>query len=317
MSLHQLSDASLLKTDAFINGRWLATERRFTVYDPANGDSLAEVAWCSTEHTRTAIAAAERAFKSWSAKTAKERSMIMRKWYDLILKNKQDLAVIMTAEQGKPLSEAEGEIAYAASFVEWFAEEGKRTYGDIIPSPAGDKRIVTIKQPIGVCAAITPWNFPAAMITRKVAPALAVGCAVVVKPAELTPLSALALAELAARAGFPPGVFNVVMGDVEAIGTELTGNKAVRKLSFTGSTNVGKLLMGQSAATVKKLSLELGGNAPFIVFDDADVDAAVEGALQSKFRNTGQTCVCTNRFLVQDGIYDAFAEKLASRVSEM
>ncbi|WP_271270461.1 NAD-dependent succinate-semialdehyde dehydrogenase [Aliamphritea hakodatensis] len=317
MSLHQLNDASLLKTDAFINGRWVKTGQHFNVFNPATGEVLAEVASCTTEHTREAISSADVAYRSWSAQTAKQRAGILRNWFNLMLQHKQDLAMIMTAEQGKPLAESEGEIAYAASFVEWFAEEGKRIYGDTIPSPAGDKRIITVKQPIGVCAAITPWNFPAAMITRKVAPALAVGCAVVVKPAELTPLSALALAELADRAGFPPGVFNVVMGDVTAIGAELTANKTVRKLSFTGSTDIGKLLMGQSAATVKKLSLELGGNAPFIVFDDADLDAAVEGAVQSKYRNTGQTCICTNRFLIQDGIYDAFAEKLACRVATM
>jgi succinate-semialdehyde dehydrogenase/glutarate-semialdehyde dehydrogenase len=270
--------------------------------------------------TRRAIAAADGAWPAWRSLSAKQRATVMRRWFDLMTANADDLALLMTSEQGKPLAEAHGEVLYAASFVEWFAEEGKRAYGDTMPSPDPKTRIVVLKQPVGVCAAITPWNFPAAMITRKVAPALAAGCTVVVKPAEQTPLTALALAELAQRAGFPPGVFNVVTGAAESaakIGGELTSNPIVRKLSFTGSTEVGRLLMAQCAPTVKKLSLELGGNAPFIVFDDADLDAAVTGAIASKYRNTGQTCVCANRLLVQDGVYEAFATKLAAKVAEL
>jgi succinate-semialdehyde dehydrogenase/glutarate-semialdehyde dehydrogenase len=316
----QLRDPRLLRDQAYIAGAWCKGATTFPVADPASGEILADVAELGPAETRRAIAAAEAAWPAWRALTAKQRAAILRQWFDLIIANADDLALLMTREQGKPLAEARGEIVYGASFIEWFAEEGKRIYGDVIPSPAADKRIVVLKQPIGVCAAITPWNFPNAMITRKVAPALAAGCTVVVKPAEQTPLSALALAELAGRAGFPAGVFNVVTGSAAAaalIGGELTANPAVRKLSFTGSTEVGRLLMAQCAPTVKKVSLELGGNAPFIVFDDADLDAAVEGAMQSKYRNAGQTCVCANRLLVQDGIYDAFAARLAEKVKEL
>jgi len=318
----QLNDSGLLRDQAFIDGEWAAADggATFPVRDPASGATFAQVPDMGAAETRRAIEAADRAWPAWRAKTAKERAATMRRWFDLIGAATDDLGRLMTAEQGKPLAEAKGEVAYAASFVEWFAEEGKRVYGDTMPSPAGDKRIVVLKQPIGVCAAITPWNFPAAMITRKVAPALAAGCTVVVKPAEQTPLTALALAELARRAGFPAGVINVVTGSAASapkIGGELTGNPIVRKLSFTGSTEIGRLLMSQCAATVKKVSLELGGNAPFIVFDDADIDAAVEGAMASKYRNTGQTCVCANRLYVQDGVYDAFAARLAERVKSL
>ncbi len=279
---------------------------------PRRGEVIAEVADLAEDDVREAIEAADRAFQPWRGKTAKERAVILRKWYELMMASQEDLAQLMTAEQGKPLAESRGEIAYGASFIEWFAEEGKRIYGDVIPTNAQGRRIIVLKEPIGVVAAVTPWNFPNAMITRKVAPALAAGCPVVVKPAQLTPLSALALAELAHRAGLPKGVFNVVTSTKSArVGKELTTNPLVKKFSFTGSTEVGKQLMAQCASTVKKVSLELGGNAPFIVFDDADLDAAVKGAIQSKFRNMGQTCVCANRFLVQDGIYDAFAAKLA------
>ena len=267
--------------------------------------------------TRRAIDAAAAALPAWRAKTAKERSAILRKWYELMLANADDLALILTTEQGKPLAEAKGEIAIGAAYVEWFAEEAKRVYGDVIPTIANDRRLVVVKEPVGVCAAITPWNFPSSMITRKVAPALAAGCTVVIKPAEATPYSALALAELAQRAGFPPGVLNVVTGDAPAIGGEMCANPTVRKLSFTGSTEVGRLLMKQVAPTVKKISLELGGNAPFIVFDDADLDAAAEGAIIAKYRNAGQTCVCANRFFVHDSVYDAFAAKLVERVKAL
>jgi succinate-semialdehyde dehydrogenase / glutarate-semialdehyde dehydrogenase len=315
----QLNDASLLRHDAFIDGEWRQADdgATFDVIDPSNGESLGSVPMMGTAETRCAIEAANAAWPAWRAKTAKERAVIMRRWYDLMMENADDLARILTVEQGKPLAEAKGEIGYAASFIEWFAEEGKRVAGDTLATPAADKRIVVTKEPIGVCAAITPWNFPAAMITRKVAPALAAGCAMIVKPAEATPLSALALAELAHRAGVPAGVFSVVVGDPRAIGAEMTSNPIVRKLSFTGSTPVGRLLMSQCAPTVKKVSLELGGNAPFIVFDDADLDAAVEGALASKYRNAGQTCVCTNRFYVQDSVYDAFADKFAAAVGRI
>ena len=314
-----LKDASLLRRQAFIDGAWVDADNRatVTVTNPATDDTIASVPRLGARETRRAIEAAARAFQPWRARTAKERAAILRRWNDLMLANQDDLATLMTAEQGKPLAEAKGEIAYAASFIEWFAEEGKRTYGDTIPTFAADRRIVVLKEPVGVAAAITPWNFPAAMITRKVGPALAAGCTVVVKPAEQTPLSALALAELGARAGLPAGVFNVLTGgpeDAAIIGDELTANPLVRKLSFTGSTAVGKLLMGKCAGTVKKISLELGGNAPFIVFDDADLEAAVEGAMASKYRNTGQTCVCANRLLVQDAVYDRFADKLAAAV---
>lgn len=314
-----LKDPSLLKQLCYLNGQWLAADSGavIDVTNPANGEKLGTIPRMGTDETRRAIEAANSALPAWRAKTAKERSQILRRWFDLIMANQADLALIMTAEQGKPLAESKGEIAYAASFIEWFAEEGKRIYGDTIPGHATDKRIVVIKEPIGVCAAITPWNFPAAMITRKAGPALAAGCTMVVKPATATPYSALALAELGQRAGIPAGVFSVITGSAVAIGDEMTSNPIVRKLTFTGSTEIGKQLMARCAATVKKVSLELGGNAPFIVFDDADLDAAVEGAIASKYRNTGQTCVCTNRLIVQDGVYDAFVEKLTAAVSRM
>ena len=314
-----LSDAPLLRELCLIDDHWVSAADGATtpVNNPATGATIAHVPKMGAEETRQAIEAADRALPAWRARTAKERSVLLRKWHDLMLANADDLALIMTSEQGKPLTEARGEIGYAASFVEWFAEEAKRVYGDTIPSPASDKRIFVIKQAIGVCAMITPWNFPAAMITRKAAPALAAGCTVVIKPASQTPLSALALAELAQRAGIPPGVVNIVTGSAAAIGGELTSNPIVRKLSFTGSTEIGRQLMAQCATTIKKVSLELGGNAPFLVFDDADLDAAVAGAIASKYRNTGQTCVCSNRLLVQDGIYDAFASRLTAKVAEM
>ncbi|MGE5467884.1 MAG: NAD-dependent succinate-semialdehyde dehydrogenase [Ignavibacteria bacterium] len=317
-----LRDAKLLRERAFVAGDWTPAESgaTFSVRNPASGEIIAEVPDMGAAETRRAIEAANAAWPAWRAQTAKQRAAVMRRWFDLMVANADDLALLMTTEQGKPLAEARGEVLYGASFVEWFAEEGKRANGDTMPSPDPKTRIVVLKQPIGVCAAITPWNFPAAMITRKVAPALAAGCTVVVKPAEQTPLTALALAELAQRAGFPAGVFNVVTGAAESaakIGGELTASPIVRKLSFTGSTEVGRLLMAQCAPTVKKVSLELGGNAPFIVFDDADVDAAVAGAVASKYRNTGQTCVCANRLLVQDGIYEEFAKKLSARVADL
>ncbi|MFM0233167.1 NADP-dependent succinate-semialdehyde dehydrogenase [Paraburkholderia sediminicola] len=314
-----LKDPSLLKTKAYIAGEWQSADdaATFEVKNPATGETIATVPRMGTPETRRAIDTANAAWPAWRATTAKQRATILRKWHDLMLENADDLAKILTTEQGKPLAEAKGEILYAASFLEWFAEEGKRVNGDTIPTPANDKRIVVTKEPIGVCAAITPWNFPAAMITRKVGPALAAGCPIIVKPAEATPLSALALAVLAERAGVPRGVFNVVTGEPKAIGAELTGNPIVRKLSFTGSTPVGRLLMAQCAPTVKKVSLELGGNAPFIVFEDADLDAAVAGAIVSKYRNSGQTCVCTNRFYVHDKVYDAFAEKLRVAVEQL
>jgi succinate-semialdehyde dehydrogenase/glutarate-semialdehyde dehydrogenase len=302
-----------------LDGKWIAADSGggFSVCDPATGVALGEVPNCGAAETRRAIAAAEAALPAWRNLTAKARAQVLQRWFAAINANADDLARLITAECGKPLAEARGEVAYGASFVEWFAEEGKRAYGETIPATLADKRLVVIRQAIGVCAAITPWNFPLAMITRKVAPALAAGCTVVVKPAEQTPLTALALAALAEEAGFPPGVFNVLTGDPAAIGGELTASPVVRKLSFTGSTEIGRLLMAQSAPTIKKLSLELGGNAPFIVFDDADVDAAVDGALIAKYRNTGQTCVCANRILVQDGIYEEFAHKLAARVGPL
>lgn len=314
-----LRDPTLLRHQCFLAGSWSDADQNETlsVTNPATGELLGTVPRMGTIETRRAIAAAAAALSGWRAKTAKERSGILRRWFDLIMANQDDLAVIMTAEQGKPLAESKGEIAYAASFIEWFAEEGKRVYGDTIPGHTADKRIVVIKEPIGVCAAITPWNFPAAMITRKAGPALAAGCTMVVKPASATPFSALALAELGERAGIPTGVFSVVTGSASAIGDEMTANPLVRKLTFTGSTEIGKQLMAQCAATVKKVSLELGGNAPFIVFDDADLDAAVEGAIASKYRNTGQTCVCTNRLLVQSGVYDTFLQKLSAAVDRM
>jgi len=307
----------LLKSNCFIDGRWVAADdaAKITVRNPASGAELGTVPRMGRAETRRAVEAAERAWPAWRAKLAKERAAILRKWFELMMENQEDLAKIMTAEQGKPLAEARGEIAYAASFIEWFAEEGKRTYGDVIPTFRGDSRIVVIRQPVGVCAAITPWNFPAAMITRKAGPALAAGCTMVVKPASQTPLSALALGALAEEAGVPAGVFSVVTGTATEIGEELSTNPIVRKLTFTGSTEIGKLLMAKCAGTVKKTSMELGGNAPFIVFDDADLDAAVEGAIASKYRNTGQTCVCANRLLVQEGVYEAFSQKLAKRVN--
>jgi succinate-semialdehyde dehydrogenase/glutarate-semialdehyde dehydrogenase len=319
MTTLTLKDPSLLKTHAYIAGEWQGADdgATFEVKNPATGEVVATVPRMGTAETRRAIDTANAAWPAWRATTAKQRAAILRKWHDLMIENADDLATILTTEQGKPLAEAKGEIQYAASFLEWFAEEGKRVNGDTIPTPANDKRIVVTKEPIGVCAAITPWNFPAAMITRKVGPALAAGCPIIVKPAEATPLSALALAVLAERAGVPRGVFNVVTGEPKAIGAEMTGNPIVRKLSFTGSTPVGRLLMAQCAPTVKKVSLELGGNAPFIVFDDADLDAAVAGAIASKYRNSGQTCVCTNRFYVHDKVYDAFAEKLRVAVEQL
>ena len=314
-----LKDATLFKQHCYLNGQWSAADNGTTidVTNPASGEKLGTIPKMGAEETRRAIEAANAALPAWRAKTAKERSNILKKWFELMIANQDDLATIMTAEQGKPLAESKGEIAYAASFIEWFAEEAKRIYGDVIPGHAVDKRIVVIKEPIGVCAAITPWNFPAAMITRKAGPALAAGCTMVVKPATATPYSALALAELGQRAGIPAGVFSVITGASGAIGTEMTTNPIVRKLTFTGSTEIGKQLMSQCAGTVKKVSLELGGNAPFIVFDDADLDAAVEGAIASKYRNTGQTCVCTNRLLVQEGVYDAFVEKLTAAVARL
>lgn len=315
----QLNDHKLFRQQAFIQGEWRDANNQQTidVTNPANSQLLGTVPKMGAGETRAAIEAANQALPAWRALTAKERAVILRRWFDLMMANQDDLAKLMTLEQGKPLAEAKGEIAYAASFIEWFAEEGKRIYGDTIPGHQADKRLIVIKQPIGVTAAITPWNFPAAMITRKAGPALAAGCTMVLKPASQTPFSALALAELAQRAGIPAGVFNVVTGSASEVGNELTGNALVRKLSFTGSTEIGRQLMQQCAKDIKKVSLELGGNAPFIVFDDADLDKAVEGALASKFRNAGQTCVCANRLYVQDGVYDAFAEKLQAAVEKL
>ena len=303
-----LQDPTLLKTNAYIDGQWTGADdgATFSVSNPATGDIIAEVARVGASETRRAIAAADRAMKDWKALPAKGRAQVLRKWFDLMMANQEDLAIIMTAEQGKVLAESRGEVAYGAAFVEWFGEEAKRIDGDVIPGPSSDKRIVCIKQPVGVVTAITPWNFPNAMIARKAAPALAAGCTIVIKPATETPLSAFAMAELAERAGVPAGVVNVVAGSSAAIGGEMTSNPTVRKLTFTGSTPVGKLLEAQCAETMKKTSMELGGNAPFIVFDDADIDAAVQGAVISKYRNAGQTCVCSNRLFVQEGIYDAF-----------
>ena len=314
-----LKDPSLLRQQCFIDGEWCDADdaSTFEVSNPATGEIVGKAPHMGAPETKRAIDAANAAWPAWRKKTARERALILRKWNDLMLENADDLALIMTAEQGKPLAESKGEIVYAASFIEWFAEEGKRIYGDTMPSPWPDRRIVVTKEPIGVCAAITPWNFPAAMITRKVGPALAAGCPMVVKPAELTPFSALALAVLAERAGVPAGVFSIVTGAPKDIGGEMTSNPIVRKLTFTGSTQVGRLLAEQCAPTIKKLSLELGGNAPFIVFDDADLDAAVEGAIASKYRNAGQTCVCANRLYVQDSVYDAFADKLVAAVAKL
>jgi len=315
----QLKDMSLFRQQCYIDGAWVDADDKATlaVRNPADGQQIGTVPKMGAAETRRAIEAANAALPAWRAKTAKERAAILRKWYDLMMQHQEDLAILMTVEQGKPLAESRGEINYGASFIEWFAEEAKRVYGDTIPSTVPDRRIVVIKQPIGVCAAVTPWNFPNAMITRKAGPALAAGCTMVIKPASQTPYSALALCELAERAGIPKGVLSVVTGSAGPIGKELTTNPIVRKFTFTGSTEIGKLLMEQCASTVKKVSLELGGNAPFIVFDDADLDSAVEGALASKFRNTGQTCVCANRIFVQDGVYDAFAKKLADKVATM
>jgi succinate-semialdehyde dehydrogenase/glutarate-semialdehyde dehydrogenase len=314
----ELRDGKLLRQQCYVDGAWVDADsgKTLAVTNPATGEVLGTVPNMGAAETRRAIETANAAWPAWRAKTAKERSAILRKWADLMLANQEDLAIIMTAEQGKPLTESRGEIAYAASFIEWFAEEGRRVYGDTIPGHQADKRIVVIKQPVGVCAAITPWNFPAAMITRKVGPALAAGCTMVSKPASATPFSALALAELAQRAGVPKGVFSVVTGSAAAVGGEMTSNPLVRKVTFTGSTEIGKVLLEQCARTVKKTSMELGGNAPFIVFDDADLDAAADGAIASKYRNAGQTCVCANRILVQDKVYDAFAAKLAERVAK-
>ncbi|MGQ0665096.1 MAG: NADP-dependent succinate-semialdehyde dehydrogenase [Pseudomonadota bacterium] len=314
-----LKDSRLFRQQAYVDGAWVDAERKAVVpvVNPATGETIGTVPRMGAEETRRAIEAAARAFPAWRAKTAKERAGVMRRWFDLMLANQDDLGLLMTTEQGKPLTEAKGEVVYAAAFLEWFGEEAKRVYGDTIPQHQPDKRIVVTKEPVGVVACITPWNFPAAMITRKAGPAIAAGCTVVLKPATATPYSALALAELAERAGIPKGVFNVVTGQAGEIGAELTRNPAVRKLSFTGSTEIGKQLMAQCAGTMKKLSLELGGNAPFIVFEDADLDAAIEGAMASKYRNAGQTCVCANRFLVQDQVYDAFAAKLIEAVSKL
>ncbi|OGO97936.1 MAG: succinate-semialdehyde dehydrogenase (NADP(+)), partial [Curvibacter sp. GWA2_64_110] len=314
-----LKDPTLLKTDALINGQWVkgAAAKRFDVHDPSNGAKLADVANLGPADAEQAIKAANAAWPAWRAKTAKERSIILRKWFDLLMANQEDLGRIMTAEQGKPFPEAKGEVAYGASFVEWFAEEAKRVNGETLPQFDNNRRLMVIRQPIGVCAAITPWNFPLAMITRKVAPALAAGCPVIIKPAELTPLTALAAAELAIRAGIPAGVLNMITADGDnsiAVGKVFCASDVVHHISFTGSTEVGRILMAQSAPTVKKLSLELGGNAPFIVFDDADIDSAVEGAMASKYRNAGQTCVCANRIYVQDGVYDEFVQKFAAKV---
>ncbi len=314
-----LTDKNLLKTGAYINGQWVASDQGDTlaVTNPATGEVIAHVASCGAAETRRAIEAAQAAQVDWRQKSIKERATILRKWFNLMMENQEDLAKILTAEQGKPLAEAMGEITYGASYIEWFAEEGKRIYGDTIPHSTGDKRLVVIKQPVGVVACITPWNFPNAMLTRKIAPALAAGCTVVCKPANATPLSAYAFAELAERAGVPAGVINLVTGRTPEIGKELTSNPIVRKLTFTGSTPVGKQLMAECAATVKRTSMELGGNAPFIVFDDADLDAAIAGVMASKYRNSGQTCVCANRILVQESVYDTFAEKLALAVKDL
>ncbi len=315
----ELKDTGLLKTEALVGGAWVGADsgRRIEVRNPATGALVAEVPDMGAAESERAIAAAHEAFVSWRAQTAEQRAVVLRRWHALMLEHQEDLALLMTSEQGKPLAESRGEIGYAASYIEWFAEEARRIYGSTVPSPWPDKRIVVTREPVGVCAAITPWNFPAAMITRKVAPALAAGCTIVVKPASQTPLSALAMAELAQRAGVPAGVFSVLTGNPRVIGGVLTASPVVRKLTFTGSTEIGRVLAAQCAPTLKKLSLELGGNAPFIVFDDADLDEAVEGVMVSKYRNTGQTCVCANRLLVQDTVYDAFAAKLTQAVKAL
>ncbi len=315
----EIKDKALLKGQAYVDGRWVdaVSGGGFAVLNPATHEEIIRVPLMSEVDAKSAIGAAAQAFETWRRTTAKQRAELLRNWYDLMLENVDDLAMLMTLEQGKPIAESRGEVQYAASFVEWFAEEGKRAYGEMVPSHKPDARILVSREPVGVVAAITPWNFPAAMITRKAAPALAAGCTFVCKPAEDTPLTALALAELAHRAGIPAGVFNIVTGDPKALGSVMTGDSRVRKLSFTGSTPVGQLLMAQCASNIKRLSLELGGNAPFIVFDDADLDRALDGAMASKYRNTGQTCVCTNRFIVQAGIYDRFVDGLAERVSAL
>ena len=316
----ELQDPTLLRTQAYVGGEWIDADSgaTFDVTDPATGDVVASVADLGVDETRRAVDLAEVAQKGWAARTAKDRGAVLRRWYELFLEHKEDLALIMTSEMGKPIGESRGEVVYAANFIDWFAEEGKRAYGEVIPTHDPTKRLLVLKQPVGVVSAITPWNFPQAMITRKVAPALSAGCASLVRPASETPLSALAAAELADRAGLPPGLLNVIPAtDSPAVGRELTTNPTIRKISFTGSTPIGKLLLGQAAGTVKKASMELGGNAPFIVFDDADIDAAVEGAIVSKYRNSGQTCVCANRFLVQDGVYDEFAKKFAEAVADL
>ena len=315
----QLSDPALLRQQCFVDGQWLDADDRthIDVHNPATGELIATVPNAGAAETQRAIAGAETAFALWKARTAEDRARVLRRWFELMVQHQEDLARIMTWEQGKPLAESRGEIAYAASYVEWFAEEARRLYGDVVPSPWGDRKILVTKEPVGVCAAITPWNFPAAMITRKVAPALAAGCTIIVKPASQTPLSALAMAELASRAGVPAGVFSVVTGSPRVIGGELTASPVVRKLTFTGSTEIGRLLAAQCAPTLKKMSLELGGNAPFIVFEDADLDAAVAGAMAAKYRNTGQTCVCANRLLVHAAVHDAFTAKLAAAVAAM
>lgn len=317
--MFQLSDQSLLKTDCYINGKWCQALSRETiaVYNPASGEKLADVPQMAEKEAEEAIVAAKHALATWQGKSAKERSSLLRNWFDLIIRHKQDLATILTLEQGKPLAESEGEVRYGAAYIEWYAEEAKRIYGDTIPAPSSDKRIIVTKQPIGVCAAITPWNFPNAMIARKAAPALAAGCTFIIRPASQTPLSAFALAELAERAGIPAGVFNVLTGDAASIGKVLTEDDRVKKFSFTGSTHIGRLLMKQCASTIKKVSLELGGNAPFIVFDDADLDAAVEGAIACKFRNAGQTCVCANRIYVQTGVYEQFISRFKQAVAKL
>ena len=318
--LSLLNDPTLLKTDALINGHWVKGASRFDVHDPATGKKLADVANLTAKDAEAALDAANAAWPAWRNKTGKERSIILRKWFDLLMANQEDLGRIMTAEQGKPFAEAKGEVAYGASFVEWFAEEAKRVNGETLPQFDNNRRLMVLKQPIGVCAAITPWNFPLAMITRKVAPALAAGCPVVIKPAELTPLTALAAAELAIRAGIPAGVVNIITADSDnsiAIGKVFCSSDIVRHISFTGSTEVGRILMAQSAPSIKKLALELGGNAPFIVFDDADIDSAVEGAMASKYRNAGQTCVCANRIYVQDAVYDEFVQKFSAKVKTL
>lgn len=312
-----LKDPSLFKQQCYLNGEWVSGAETMPVTNPATGEVIGTIPHLGQTETAKAIADANAAWPAWRKKTAKERAAILRKWFNLMMENQDDLALILTSEQGKPLAEAKGEIAYGASYVEWFAEEGKRLYGENIPSHMNDRRLMVTKEPIGVCVAITPWNFPNAMITRKVAPALAAGCPMIVRPADLTPFSALAIAELAHRAGIPAGIFQVITGKSRVIGAEFTSNPTVRKLTFTGSTEVGRVLMEQCAPTIKKTSMELGGNAPFIVFDDADLDAAVEGAIASKYRNAGQTCVCANRLYVQDGVYDAFAEKLAAAVGKL